>query len=128
MLETGLNEIKNPSSNFTCQENIAGVATTITVEGTRSFAVDIQSLVNKSFYNNPKRATTGLNINRLHQIIAVIEKHVDLKLYEFDCYVATAGGFEINDPSSDLCIAISIISSLITKNPSKIVPLLVNLV
>ena len=43
MLETGLNEIKNPSSNFTCQENIAGVATTITVEGTRSFAVDIQS-------------------------------------------------------------------------------------
>ena len=119
MLETGLNEIKNPSSNFTCQENIAGVATTITVEGTRSFAVDIQSLVNKSFYNNPKRATTGLNINRLHQIIAVIEKHVDLKLYEFDCYVATAGGFEINDPSSDLCIAISIISSLINKNPIK---------
>ena len=119
MLENGLNEIKNPSSNFTCQENIAGVATTITVEGTRSFAVDIQSLVNKSFYNNPKRATTGLNINRLHQIIAVIEKHVDLKLYEFDCYVATAGGFEINDPSSDLCIAISIISSLINKNPIK---------
>ena len=119
MLETGLNEIKNPSSNFTCQENIAGVATTITVEGTRSFAVDIQSLVNKSFYTNPKRATTGLNINRLHQIIAVIEKHVDLKLYEFDCYVATAGGFEINDPSSDLCIAISIISSLINKNPIK---------
>ena len=119
MLETGLNEIKNPSSNFTCQENIAGVATTITIEGTRSFAVDIQSLVNKSFYNNPKRATTGLNINRLHQIIAVIEKHVDLKLYEFDCYVATAGGFEINDPSSDLCIAISIISSLINKNPIK---------
>ena len=119
MLENGLNEIKNPSSNFTNKENIAGVATTITIEGTRSFAVDIQSLVNKSFYNNPKRATTGLNINRLHQIIAVIEKYIDLKLYEFDCYVATAGGFEINDPSSDLSIAISIISSLINKNPIK---------
>ena len=117
MLESGLNEIKNPSSNFTNKENIAGVATTITIEGTRSFAVDIQSLVNKSFYNNPKRATTGLNINRLHQIIAVIDKHVDLKLSEFDCYVATAGGFEINDPSSDLCIAISIISSHLNKNP-----------
>jgi len=117
MLDNGLNEIKNPSSNFTNKENIAGVATTITFEGTRSFAVDIQSLVNKSFYNNPKRATTGLNINRLLQIIAVIEKHVELKLYEFDCYVATAGGFEINDPSSDLCIAISVISSLINKNP-----------
>ena len=117
MLENGLNEIKNPSSSFTNKENIAGVATTLTIEGTRSFAVDIQSLVNKSFYNNPKRATTGLNINRLHQILAVIEKHLQLKLYDFDCYVATAGGFEINDPSSDLCIAISIISSLTNKNP-----------
>ena len=117
MCEDGLNEIKNPSSNFTNKENIAGVSTTITVEGTRSFAVDIQSLVNKSFYNNPKRATTGININRLHQILAVIEKHVELKLSDFDCYIATAGGFEINDPSSDLCIAISIISSLTNRNP-----------
>ena len=55
----------------------------------------------------------------MHQIIAVIEKYIELKLYEFDCYVATAGGFEINDPSSDLCVAISIISSLINKNPIK---------
>ena len=117
MYENGLNEVKNPSSNFTNKENIAGVATTITMEGTRSFAVDIQSLVNKSFYNNPKRASTGLSINRLHQIMAVIEKHIVLKLYDFDCYIATAGGFEINDPSSDLCIAISIISSLTNKKP-----------
>ena len=36
MLENGLNEIKNPSSNFTNKENIAGLATTITLEGTRS--------------------------------------------------------------------------------------------
>tara|TARA_Y100000589_G_scaffold299453_1_gene308884 strand:+ start:1021 stop:2370 length:1350 start_codon:yes stop_codon:yes gene_type:complete len=119
MYENGLVEIENPSSNFTNRENIAGVATTITLEGTRSFAVDIQSLVNKSFYNNPKRTTTGININRLNQILAVIEKHVEYKLSDFDCYVATAGGFEINDPSSDLCIAISIISSLTNKLPLK---------
>ena len=30
----------------------------------------------------------------------------------FDCYIATGGGFEINDPSSDLGVAISILSSL----------------
>ena len=50
-------------------------------------------------------------MNRLHQILAVIEKHVGIKLSEFDCYVATGGGFEINDPSSDLGVAISILSS-----------------
>ena len=48
----------------------------------------------------------------MHQILAVIEKHVGIKLSEFDCYVATGGGFEINDPSADLGVAISILSSL----------------
>ena len=112
MLEKGLQEIKNPSSIFTNKENIAGVTTTITNEGTRPLAVDIQALVNKTFYSNPRRTTTGININRLHQILAVIEKHVGIKLSEYDCYVATGGGFEINDPSSDLGVAISILSSL----------------
>ena len=48
----------------------------------------------------------------MHQILAVIEKHLGTKLSEFDCYIATGGGFEINDPSSDLGVAISILSSL----------------
>jgi len=112
MLENGLREINNPSSIFTNKENISGVTTTITNEGSRPFAVDIQALVNKTFYNNPRRTTTGININRLHQILAVIEKHVGIKLSEYDCYIATGGGFEINDPSSDLGVAISILSSL----------------
>ena len=112
MLENGLREVINPSSIFTNKENISGVTTTITNEGSRPFAVDIQALVNKTFYNNPRRTTTGMSINRLHQILAVIEKHVGFKLSEYDCYIATGGGFEINDPSSDLGVAISILSSL----------------
>ena len=117
MQENGLNEVVNPNSSFTNNENISGVATTITLEGTRSFAVDIQALVNKSFYQNPKRTTTGISLNRVHQILAVIEKHIKIQLSSFDCYLATAGGFEINDPSSDLAIAISIVSSLKNQIP-----------
>ena len=117
MQENGLNEVINPSSSFTNNENISGVATTITLEGTRSFAVDIQALVNKSFYQNPKRTTTGISLNRVHQILAVIEKHIKIQLSSFDCYLATAGGFELNDPSSDLAIAISIVSSLNNQIP-----------
>ena len=117
MQENGLNEVINPNSSFTNNENISGVATTITLEGTRSFAVDIQALVNKSFYQNPKRTTTGISLNRVHQILAVIEKHIKIQLSSFDCYLATAGGFELNDPSSDLAIAISIVSSLNNQIP-----------
>jgi len=117
MQENGLNEVVNPNSSFTNNENISGVATTITLEGTRSFAVDIQALVNKSFYQNPKRTTTGISLNRVHQILAVIEKHIKIQLSSFDCYLATAGGFELNDPSSDLAIAIAIVSSLNNQIP-----------
>ncbi len=119
MLENGLREVNNPSSIFTNKENISGVTTTITNEGSRPFAVDIQALVNKTFYNNPRRTTTGISINRLHQILAVIEKHVGFKLSEYDCYIATGGGFEINDTSSDLGVAISILSSLKNIPPLK---------
>ncbi len=119
MLENGLQEVSNPSTIFTNKENISGVTTTITNEGSRPFAVDIQALVNKTFYNNPRRTTTGISINRLHQILAVIEKHVGVKLSEYDCYIATGGGFEINDPSSDLGVAISILSSLKNIPPLK---------
>ena len=119
MLENGLREVQNPSSIFTNRENISGVATIITNEGSRPFAVDIQALVNKTFYSNPRRTTTGININRLHQILAVIEKHVGIKLSDYDCYIATGGGFEINDPSSDLGVAISILSSLKNIPPLK---------
>ncbi len=119
MSENGLKEVGNPSSIFTNKENISGVTTTITNEGSRPFAVDIQALVNKTFYNNPRRTTTGISINRLHQILAVIEKHVGIKLSDYDCYIATGGGFEINDPSSDLGVAISILSSLKNIPPIK---------
>ena len=112
MLEKGLSEIKNPSSIFTNKENISGVTTTITNEGSRPFAVDIQALGNKTLYSIPRRTTSGISINRLHQILAVIEKHLGIKLSQYDCYVATGGGFEINDPSSDLGVAVSILSSL----------------
>jgi len=62
-VDEGLREIKNPSSIFTNKENISGVTTTITNEGTRPLAVDIQALVNKTFYSNPRRTTTGISIN-----------------------------------------------------------------
>ena len=62
----------------------------------------------------------------MHQILAVIEKHLGIKLSEFDCYVATGGGFEINDPSSDLGVSISILSSLKNIPPWPVAHLLGN--
>tara|TARA_Y100001970_G_C14256225_1_gene875618 strand:+ start:3590 stop:4948 length:1359 start_codon:yes stop_codon:yes gene_type:complete len=115
MDEKGLNEVKSPSSFFINREECIGLTTTITAEGSRPFAIDIQSLTNETYYPNPRRITTGVSINRLHQILAVIEKKLNLKLSKHDCYLSAAGGFCINDPAADLAIAMAIISSFTNK-------------
>ncbi len=107
----GLIEIRNPSELFLSSDDAAGVATTVACEGTRPLAIDIQALINQTTYASPRRTATGIENNRLHQILAVIEKHMNLGLSRFDCYLAVAGGLEVEEPAADLGIAAAIISS-----------------
>ncbi|WP_269622212.1 DNA repair protein RadA [Prochlorococcus marinus] len=111
MQGNGLNEVSNPSKLFLSSENASGVATIVACEGTRPIAIDVQALINKSSYPSPRRTATGIESNRLHQILAVIEKHMNLSLFRFDCYLAVAGGLEVEEPAADLGIATAIISS-----------------
>ena len=62
-------------------------------------------------YASPRRTTTGIEINRLHQILAVLEKNMNLSLSRYDCYLAVAGGLEVEEPGADLGIAAAIVSS-----------------
>ena len=107
----GLVEVNNPSEIFLNSESANGVATIVACEGTRPLAIDLQALTNQTTYASPRRTTTGIENNRLHQILAVIEKHMNLGLSRFDCYLAVAGGLEVEEPAADLGIAASIISS-----------------
>ena len=54
-------------------------------------------------------------------IIPPTKEHIGVKLSEYDCYIATGGGFEISDPSSDLAVAISLLSSLKKYSMNKII-------
>ena len=107
----GLIEVKNPSELFLSNESASGVATIVACEGTRPIAVDLQALINPTTYASPRRTATGVESNRLHQILAVIEKHIGLELSRYDCYLAVAGGLEIDEPAADLGIAAAIVSS-----------------
>ena len=49
--------------------------------------------------------------NRLHQILAVLEKHLGLPLSRFDCYLAVAGGLEVEEPAADLGVAAAVVAS-----------------
>ena len=111
MQGSGLIEVLNPSELFLSSQNAPGVATTVACEGTRPIAIELQALINKTSYPSPRRTATGIGSNRLHQILAVIEKHLNLPLSRFDCYLAVAGGLEVEEPAADLGIAAAIISS-----------------
>ncbi len=107
----GLKEVENPSELFLNGESASGVATIVACEGTRSLVVDLQALVSTTTYTSPRRTATGVGANRLHQIIAVLEKHMSLALSRYDCYLAVAGGLEVEEPAADLGIAVALVSS-----------------
>jgi len=108
----GLAEVLNPSELFLgSDEPSAGTATIVACEGTRPLVVDLQALVSTTSYASPRRTATGIGTNRLHQILAVLEKHLGLPLSRFDCYLAVAGGLEVEEPAADLGVAAAVVAS-----------------
>lgn len=112
MEEKGLVEVTNMSEMFlTREKNTPGTATTAVLEGTSTLLLELQSLTTHSYYNNPRRVTTGIDLNRLNMILAVIEKICGIGMGTQDVYVNVVGGVKITEPASDLAVAMAIISS-----------------
>jgi DNA repair protein RadA len=114
MGEAGLEEVPDPSSALLSQATTSspGTAIVVALEGTRPLLIEIQSLVNVRGDNTiVRRIANGVDINRLHMLIAVIEKRAGLKLGSSDVFVNVAGGMRITEPAADLGLALSIISN-----------------
>ena len=113
MAEGGLVEVDNPSELFLGNRDEASPGTSIVVacEGTRPIVVEIQALVSPTSYTSPRRSTTGIDYNRLQQILAVLEKRVGVPLSKLDAYVASVGGLGVGEPAADLGVAIAIVAS-----------------
>ena len=112
MRDRGLAEVTNPSELFLGGgEPSSGTATIVACEGTRPLVVELQALVSTTSYASPRRSATGIAVNRLHQILAVLEKHMGLPLSRFDCYLAVAGGLEVEEPAADLGVAAAVVAS-----------------
>ncbi len=112
MRDRGLAEVSNPSELFLGgDEPSSGTATIVACEGTRPLVVELQALVSTTSYASPRRSATGIAVNRLHQILAVLEKHLGLPLSRFDCYLAVAGGLEVEEPAADLGVAAAVVAS-----------------
>ncbi|MGA1303040.1 MAG: DNA repair protein RadA [Cyanobium sp.] len=112
MRDGGLAQVTNPSELFLgAGQASSGTATIVAFEGTRPLVVELQALVSTTSYASPRRTATGIGTNRLHQILAVIEKHLGLPLSRFDCYLAVAGGLHVDEPAGDLGVATAVVAS-----------------
>lgn len=114
MAGDGLVEVADASRFFLADggEAVSGSAVTIALEGTRPLAVEIQALVAPAGYGMPRRATTGVDVNRVLMLIAVLARHAGANLTGHDVYVNVAGGLRIMEPAADLAIATALASSL----------------
>lgn len=111
MHSDGLHEVTNPNELFLNERSrdaAPGSAIIVTNEGTRPLMVEIQALVGTTSYAAPRRVTNGVDLSRLHQILAVLEKRVGLNFSKQDVYVNVMGGIDVNEPSADLGIAMAI--------------------
>ncbi len=113
MTAAGLMQVPNPSEVFMAQrpKGLAGSVVVPCMEGTRPILAEIQALVSPSHLTMPRRTASGVDGNRLALLIAVMEKYLDVTLYNRDIFVKVAGGLKLSEPGADLAIVMAIISS-----------------
>lgn len=113
MKEEGLTEVKNPSEFMLCgkPEGASGSVVSCSMEGTRPILLEIQALVCHSNFGIPRRQATGMDLNRLNLLMAVLEKRLNLQMADCDAYVNLAGGMRIAEPAIDLGVAMAAASS-----------------
>jgi DNA repair protein RadA/Sms len=113
MTEKGLIAVENPSARF-LKERVPGPGSVVTciMAGSRPFLVEIQALVDKSFFPNPVRRTSGYDASRLQMLLAIISKRAGIKVYDQDVYVNVVGGIKIDEHAADLAVAAAIISAI----------------
>jgi DNA repair protein RadA/Sms len=111
--ESGISGLTDPSGLFLSHlgAGVPGSCVTVTLEGRRPLALEIQSLVAPSPLANPRRTTNGMDSSRLAQILAVLHRHASLRLADQDVYLSTVGGARAGEPAADLAAALAIISA-----------------
>ena len=110
----GLHQVQHPSHAKLSRppQAFAGTCVTAVMEGTRPILAEIQGLATTSGFGTPRRMSTGFDYNRMALILAVLEKRAGYYFSNLDAYVNVVGGLRLDEPSVDLAVAMSLISSL----------------
>lgn len=116
MTEKGIISCKNPQ-NFLIEQKEPTIGSSFTwlKEGSRSFIIEIQALINPSKMNNPQRIITGIEQKQLILTCAILEKYLKIPLYQNDIFCKVVGNIPLKGLYSDVSLAIALISSYLNK-------------
>ncbi len=93
--------------------DVPGTVAFAGVEGRRSLLVEVQALVAPSSTSQPRRRVKGVGLARVHQLLAVLERHAGFSFGQLDVFVNLSGGFRVREPAADLPVALALVSSLL---------------
>ncbi len=113
MRDVGMTEITNPSDIMITEreDNPSGSVIVASMEGTRPMLIEIQALLTPTAFGMPRRTGIGIDYNRLVLLMAVLEKRAGLPLSNQDAYVNVVSGIRLDEPATDLGIALAVASS-----------------
>lgn len=113
MVQRGLEVVEDPSTFFLGARDpaLSGTAVVMAVDGQRPFAVEVQALVTRSYLAIPRRTGLGFDVNRLHLLLAVLEKRLRINFGQVDIYAKIGGGMRLQDPGMDLALVAAMLSS-----------------
>jgi DNA repair protein RadA/Sms len=113
MNDTGMTAVVNPSEILITQkeDQLSGIAIAATIEGQRPLLIEVQALVTQSVYGTPQRTVSGFDLRRLQLLLAVLEKRGGFHFGVKDVFLNIAGGLKVEDPSIDLAVLCSLLSS-----------------
>lgn len=112
MTDKGLQPVSNPSAALLAERQVSdGSIVLATLEGTRPLLVEVQALVNRTSYGYPKRTASGIDLNRVNLLVAMLEKRTKLNLADQDIYINIVGGIRLTEPAADLAICMAIASA-----------------
>lgn len=117
MIDKGLREVANPSQMLLEGRpiGVSGTCVACVIEGSRPVLAEVQALASKTSYSAPRRMATGFDFNRLNILIAVLEKRLGIYMGSLDVYLNIVGGFRLDEPASDLPVAMALYSGIIDK-------------
>ena len=113
MTDEGLKQVSNPSAIFLSHHDqpVPGSIIMVSREGTRPMLVEIQALVTESHSGHPRRISVGLESNRLAMLLAILQRHGGIPLYDQDVFINAVGGVRIAETGADLAVILAILSS-----------------